>query len=270
MNIKRTILSCTLLIPFMFAGTVDAALVAAYNFDDDTATDVSGGGNDGTLGATTAFSTDNPFGAGGGKSAVFDGTGNAVITVATSPALEAVDNALTLAFWMKGNLGANWARQTEKRSGDGWSINRFNAENAVNLRVDTDADPGGFNQNMTASGTKILNVYDNTWHHIAFTMDNGTFVAYKDGVQVGTTTYNHGNGFGNNAIMYVGGRAGNSDNIMMDDFGIWDEALDANAIAALFNGPIINPIPEPSTLALLVMGIIACGVRGFSRRWKRA
>lgn len=96
-------------------------------------------------------------------------------------------------------------------------------------------------------------------------------VAYKDGVQTGTQAYVHGDGFGNNKALYIGGNDGGSSNsILMDDYGIWDEALDANAIAALAAGPIIDPIPEPSTLALLVMGLLGCGLSCFSRRRKRA
>ena len=268
MNTKRVILSAALLFPLMLSSTVDAGLVAAYSFDDETATDISGGGNDGVLGATTAFSTDNPFGV--GKSAVFDATPNSVINVPNSPALEGVDNTMTVAFWMKGsNAQGDWGRQVQKRSGgDGWDVNRHFGNNAVNLRVDTSA---GDNQNVFAVGGGLIpNVYDNTWHHIAYTMDNGTLVAYLDGVQTGTEGYNHGSGFGNNGPMTIGGDDNAYGNIMMDDLGIWDEVLDADAIAALANGPIINPIPEPSTLVLLVLGLLGCGRGRFSRRRGRA
>ena len=143
MNTKRVILSAALLIPLMLSSTVDAGLVAAYSFDDETARDVSGGGNDGALGATTAFSDDNPFGA--GKSLSLDGTNNSIITVPNSPSLEGVDNAMTVAFWMKGsNNQTDWSRLTEKRDGDpdSWDVNRNNNTNAINVRVDTSA---GFN-----------------------------------------------------------------------------------------------------------------------------
>ncbi|MCH8922887.1 MAG: PEP-CTERM sorting domain-containing protein [Planctomycetes bacterium] len=266
MNRKRIILAAAILIPLTLVGTASAGLVAAYSFDDDTATDVSGGGNDGTLGATTAFSDDNPFGA--GRSVIFDATANSVIDVPSSPALAGVDNAMTVAFWMKAsNAQGDWGRQVQKRSGgDGWDVNRHFGNNAVNLRVDTSA---GVNQNVFGTGI-IPNVYDNTWHHIAFTMDNGTLFAYLDGAQVGTEVYNHGNGFGNNGPMTIGGDDNAYGNILMDDLGVWDEALDANAIAELANGPIVNPIPEPSTLILLMMGILGCGLRRFARRRKRA
>ena len=58
----------------------------------------------------------------------------------------------------------------------------------------------------------------------AFSLDNGTVIAYFDGIETGNTTYNHGTGFGNAVNLgFPGSNSG--DTYSYDDVRIYSRAL---------------------------------------------
>jgi len=206
----------------------EAGLVARYNFDDSTATDQSANSNDGTVGSNVSFSNDTPF---TGSLAGSTGTGGGstrVITVPTSPTLEAIDDYLTVSFWMKATTANNnnWARifqhGTEADPSRTWLINRFGSNARTNMRVDTMGVGGQFNQNIATGGPAT---FDDTWHHLVYTINNGSYAKYVDGLPAGSGSYNHGDGLYNTRPLYIFGRNGTGQYVgLLDDIAIWDDA----------------------------------------------
>lgn len=222
-----------------------AALIGYYSFDDGTASDGSGTGNNGTAGSNVNFSgADVPFGAG---QAAFTGTGGGstrVITVPTSPTLEGINHTFTVSFWMKATTAnnGNWVRifqhGTEANGAQTWLIDRFTSSAKTNMRVDTVDDPGPpfvdgqFNQNIATGGP---DTFDSTWHHLVYSIDTGTYAKYTD-TGVTTGTYKRGLGLANTRPLYIFGRNGVGQYVgLLDDIGIWDNALTQAEAHAIYN-----------------------------------
>ena len=222
-----------------------AQLIGYYTFDGNDAADGSGFGNAGTVGANVAFSSSVPTALGSGQSAVFDGTsgGNGLISVPNSASLQAINDSLTVSFWinMDHTANPNWVRVTRKASegnpSSGWIVNRNSNTSDLLMRTDTQGVGGAFNQNRGQGvGTGMLN---GTWQHYTHVRDNGTWIEYVNGVQTGTGTYPHGTGFGNTQPLLIGGRGG-GDNMVgsLDDYAIFNRRLDPTEVTALANGAI--------------------------------
>ncbi len=190
--------------------TLASGLVGLWNFDDGAVTDQSTVGNTGSGGTIAAG--DTPFGDAG--QAFTDG----VVTISNSPELEAMDDQMTIGFWIKADQGAtDWSRIAVKAGGgSGFHIGKYSNTDDINIRVDTD---GQGNQNKLV-GTD--NTLDGTWHHVAFVLDNGNARQYLDGVLIESGTYNHGSGFGNSGSLILG-HAGLEG--AMDDVAVWNRML---------------------------------------------
>lgn len=227
---KRTtiFLLATTTLLLLFAVAAPAALIAHYSFDADNAADLSGNANTGTVGASVAFSTDTPLGS--GKAMETTATGSAyVVTVPTSTSLESIDHQLTFSFWMKaGTAGQNnWFRvfqhANEGNGTQGWLINRYSSSTETNIRVDTTGAGGQFNQNL-AEGVNT-GTLDGQWHHMVYTLNNGTWEEYADGARA-SGSYSHGSGFSNTRPLYIAGRNNTAEYIgLLDDVAVWNERL---------------------------------------------
>lgn len=248
-------------------GAAHATVVAYYTFDGADATDASGFGNTGVVGGAVSFVSDVPSPLGGGMSASFDGTGGyaGLISVANSASLEALDNSITVAFWIKMEHtdNSNWIRVMRKASEgagtDGWIINRNSANSDLLMRTDTTGGGGAFNQNR-GQGVGV-GMLDGEWHHYAHVRSNGTWIEYVDGVQTGTGAYPHGNGFGNAQPLLIGGRGQNMIG-QLDEVLIWDGVLDSRRVGLLADGISANAlIPEPITATLLSLAIAPLALR---------
>jgi len=210
-----------------------AGLVAYYSFDDDNAADLSGNGNNGTVGGSVTFSDDSPFMTGKAMETLAQGAAY-VVTVPTSPSLEAISNQLSMSFWMKaGTAGqANWIRifqhGTEASGDRTWLIDRYSNTADTNMRVDTTAQ---FNQNIAVNGTVV---FDNQWHHLVYTLNSGTWEEYLDGVRA-SGAYNHGDGIFNTRDLYIAGRNGAGQYIgLLDDVAVWDTRLTEGEARSLY------------------------------------
>ena len=205
-----------------------AALVGYYNFDGLNAADLSGNGNNGALGTGKTFVSDSPF-----SGAALSNTSGSFVTAANSVSLQTIDDQLTLSFWLKADPNANaiWYRMFRKGNESGstetFMVNRNGASIETGMRFDTFGPGGAFNQNR---GTGAGDVLDNTWHHVAYRVENGSFREYVDGMLTVTTTYSHGNGlFNTNALEMFGGIS------LYDDFGVWSSALSDGQILSIYN-----------------------------------
>ncbi len=248
----------------LFGVSADASLVAYYSFDGDDATDLSEYGNDGIVGSALTFDTSTPFGSGKSVYSPYVANSTGVISVPTSASLQSIGNAVTISFWMNAGMDSPaWGRimqhANEGQGTQGWMINNYYGNNELNLRVDTlPGDlPDAWNQNIAISGDAP---FTNEWHHLVFMLENGNWTKYFDTVK-STGTYRHGAGFSNTRPLYICGR-NNYGNYkgLIDDVAIWNEPLEDWAVEALFNGVSPLSIPEPSSLALLVLGSLGLAV----------
>ena len=208
-------------------------LTSFWTFNSQNGQDSSGNLSNGTPINSPVFSTDVPFSTSGNAYSV-QFTGSNRIEVPSSAIINP-GNELTVAFWMKsGTNGYGYGRliskDGESTSSPGWLVQRNNGGTSIAIRLDTSA---GANQMTT-----ITNVLDNTWHYIAFVVNNGSVTAYKDGALVTTRTYNVGGGFMNTGVpLEIGsGNAGSGLLTgMVDEVRLFDAALSASQISALYN-----------------------------------
>ena len=231
-------------------------LAGLWTFDADNATDDSGNNNDGTVGSGMSFSADAPT-AIGGKSLAGTGAGGSsgYVSVPNSANLEAIDDQMTLSFWMKadGAANQNWFRIIRKgnevNGATSWMITRHSGNDDTLIRTDTVGGGGAFNQNRhTGQG---LGVLDNQWHHIAYVLDSGSTMEYVDGTLTSSTTYPHGNGLSNTQPLLIGGRG--SGNIVgnLDDVALFGRAFTAAEIARFAAHPasaIADAVATSSTI----------------------
>ncbi len=249
----------------LFAATAQADMLVGYwSFDDETATDLSGQGNHGTV-SGSVFSTEVAATLGSGKAIAFDG--DDYVQIAHSASL-AFNDVMTISMWIYGDSDTiNYGRPLAKNTGDnggGFEIQRNDAGPTAALRIDTSSA----NNQIVSTGA----IFDETWHHLALVVDRGTVTVYRDGIK-STGTYNHGTGFADSAPLYFGRNHANSRRFtgMLDDVAIWDVALPEDSILTLADGtetPLTAEIPEPSTAFLAILGLLA--LTGYGWRCRRS
>ncbi len=114
----------------------------------------------------------------------------------------------------------------------------------------------------SATGTTII---DDAWHHLASTWDGTTMTFYLDGSAYGAWSDSKGVATVLTEDMVIGtgirqAFGGNTTarwtNGLIDDVQIYDTALEATDIAALYANPG-SVVPEPTTLMLIGSGALA-------------
>ena len=249
---KKLILTVSTL--FASVAISQAALVGFWNFDDGTANDSSGNGNNGIFQNGAAASANVP--AGGGAMSLAVGGGNQHVLIPDSSSLDVL-GAITITAWVqrpatgwgailaKGPSdisGANYPGNYELRLGNGNGVMDFLWEDGAAANTFTNiADAGGA-------------VAADTWTHIAFSGTNsGTYSFYINGVATGTGAapanfLNDQNG----SPLYLGSRNDlfTTINGGLDEISIWNESLDATQVNSIFENGVNSVVPEPSTTLL--------------------
>jgi hypothetical protein len=135
---------------------------------------------------------------------------------------------MTVAFWFKSssptaNYWGSYITKTDATTA-GWAISKDNSSSGtMYMRIDTS---GGINQGTSGFG----GMFDGNWHHIAWILNSGNYVAYLDGASAVSGTYTAGTGFAKATIpMDVGNVTGS-----YDDVAIWSVALSASDILKLY------------------------------------
>jgi hypothetical protein len=104
----------------------------------------------------------------------------------------------------------------------GWRIDAHLAN--IRTRIDTDAGA-----NQTAN---INDALDGEWHHIAWVLDEGERIGYKDGQVAVNSPYSHGGGFGTTGVLQFATHSTNTGRFpgAMDEVAIFNAVLDEEDI----------------------------------------
>jgi hypothetical protein len=220
------------------AASAAGTIWAQYNFDGN-ANDSSGSGRNGTLVNGPTFVTGRI-----GQALNLDGTNDHV----TLPAgiVSGLTN-FTIATWVKLDTTAAWRRIFD--FGTGTTTNMFlvpTAGSTIRFAITTSGSGGEQRINGTAA------LPTGVWKHVAVTRNGNTGTLYVDGVQVGQNTNMtlSPSSLGNTNLNYIG-RSQYADPYLdgqIDDFRIYNGALTATEIAALFNpsGPTATRTRTPT------------------------
>jgi len=206
--------------------TRDRGLVGYWTFDEGSGSSIvdrSGKGNNGTWSGTGSHYVAGKVGQ---YSGIFNGTDD-TINCGTGSTID-INNSLTTAFWIKGTSpNGNYGPITYKyASSRGWQIQIGGTGPNIYMRIDTSA---GTNQ----TGGSLI-VFDDTWHHAAYVIDNGQVRAYLDGVQTNSFTYNSGTGLSSPSAALAIAKY-NLFTGYMDDVRHYDRALSADEVKAIYN-----------------------------------
>lgn len=234
---NRTLLGA--LLGWSAAVSAHAGLIAHYPFDGDF-NDASGNGRHLTIGAGTPAITsvagEHVIGSG---ALDLEKTANEYLTLDPGITLTTAD-AWTVSFWARRRPGAGIA--TGMVLGDNTTTDSFiwlpdNISQVQGLRF----RPVGVG---TSDNNDYTTGHDSGFHHWVVVADGtGTIRVYRDNTDLGTRTPSGGTDFDINAV--GSGYTGTSQIFdgQIDELRIYDEALDAAAVAALYGLP---PDPEPT------------------------
>lgn len=231
------------------SAAANAVLLVHYTFDDGTATDQSGNGNDGTIiGSPTLVAASGPDG-----STAYSGTGAGGLQ-AVSGSAAGIDTSAggtnTVAFWMnwggtEGQMAFQWGAYDLYFAAGGFGFNTFQYGNLY--------------------GTSSAGLANN-WVHVAAVFFNGNDALgskiYLDGVEQTLSVINHSAGTANASTSFAVGSGYNSGfGGGIDDFRIYSGTLSSAEIAGLASGSSASvPLPAPAILFGLLAPLVL-------RRW---
>jgi hypothetical protein len=147
-----------------------------------------------------------------------------------------VEDTMTVVFWVKGEPTAAdlWLGVIDKaRVNDvGWRIDAHLAN--VRTRIDTDAG-----SNQTAN---INDALDGEWHHLAWVLNEGERLGYKDGAVAVNKPYNHGGGFGTTGVLQFATHSLNKGRFpgAIDEVAIFNAVLDEEDIQDIMENGLEN------------------------------
>jgi hypothetical protein len=224
-------------------------LVGHWTFNNGTAVDSSGSGNNGELLGTPlpTFTSDVPLQLGAGQSLSLINDAEHAEQRVEVPASASLDiaGAITLAAWVK-PTGAGWDGIVAKNPLDGSGPNHagsfeFRIENG-GRRLQFLHQQGFVNDTVGYSSTGTVN--SGSWSHVAVTAVDGEAVNfYINGALAGTVA--HAGNFGSftTSPLYIGNR-GDFTTLTtpfdgsIDDVRVYNEALTAAQIQDLFGPPL--------------------------------
>ena len=207
-------------------------LIVWWTFDDEPTTtyqDHSHQGNDGVIGGSADYQQ-------------IDGVaGRAVKGISRQTLLSVTDNSsLTLGtvsagFWIKGADAdeASWANYETILSKmtinqNGWQFD-FNSSGSSPRLIRTRSDVSTSDRNNV---TTNIDVFDNTWHHVVYTMADDTASFYVDGSLSSTRSLETGSG---NTLSNSSDLTLIPDvNISIDEVRVYDRELSASEVSQWF------------------------------------
>jgi hypothetical protein len=202
--------------------------LAYYSFEDGSAVDQSGNGNDGTVSGATAVSTGVVPGFEDAYS--FDGT-NDKITVPYSSGMNFSTNDFTISAFFKSATPDTSAHRGIFSIDQGLSAGMF-------AFYVSDNDYIRFLNGGGPSEDGTTDVYDTNWHHAVATRNSNTLTLYVDGVVQNTnTTFFTGKSYNSGAVREIGRRGVDSRtfNGTIDEVKIYNRSLSASEVKAEYN-----------------------------------
>jgi arabinan endo-1,5-alpha-L-arabinosidase len=250
---NKTIKTSMSLAAILFTVTAEsnaAALTGVYDFEGNANDGV--GSNDLTLNTGSSLATVD------GRNALSISTsaGNASVATPDSnlsiPTAGADDGKFSIAMWMNYNSSTDQYARAITRSYSGGAYNiAFGSGNAATSTLAFRVNDPGF---TTLSTT--LTISRDTWHHVAFSFDNGTVTGWIDGVAETTFTNGGGSIQGGDPFVLGAGNSGSGFAGAFDDVSFFHGVLSQSEVDGLIAG-----VPEPSTTALLGLGGLALILR---------
>jgi len=235
-------------------GVCSASLILHYKFDEtagSTAYDSSDAEKDGTLTGTADWNSSGKI----DGCLTFDD--NLVVNPPTST-LNSISNQITVAMWL---YGGDISTRVQ------WVFDAGN-DPYVNAQV-----PNADDDVVFVAGTDSLTWFNsvsgnwyNSWNHYAFVKNasTGLMAIYLNGVNVedtGSATASMSAVQGE--IFDIGAKRSHGNDYIgsMDDFRVYDTALDANAIAALASvNDTTAPTPDPMTWATVPYAVSSSSI----------
>jgi hypothetical protein len=224
--------------------TMTRGLVGYWNFDEgggQTAKDLSGNGNNGTLGAAVADGTDDPLWSKGkiGGALSFDGVDD-YVDAGNNASVSSITSAITIEAWVyldSTSFDFNTHLEAVGKAGyDGSDQYQFGVNNTRTLNFWSE---GGPDQNSTG----LINL--NAWQHIAVTYNKSKVYFYINGVL--DSSFNGTGGLssdgGNDLVLGTESKDlsyGDSFKGLLDEVRIYNRALSAEEVRYHYNrgGPV--------------------------------
>ncbi len=242
-----------LLISILVLSPAHGDLISHWSFDTDL-TDDSGNGNDGTaVNGAVVSSTDSVF---GGSSLYLDGASSAYVQTG-NPGLQT--SSFTIAAWVRPEtLESDWTDIYGYWSNSGGNNYPF----AFYMRSDNKLC-AYFRPNIGLLSSTQQYTLLNTWNHVAVTWDRDakTMRLYVNGDLAASkpTTADNVDMQASVSGWTIGRKddSGTPYDGYIDELWVFNEALSAHSIDYL----MATNVPEPSTLVLLLAGLVGLVMR---------
>lgn len=251
----------------------EAALVAHYEFDNNAnlLEDSASPGYDlNTTNGSVSQGTASPVGGAGSLSLDSDTS-----SLSNNNSFTATLNDFTTSMWFNmadANKSVN-STILSTRQGGGAGGFLFWVSDSNRLEIYTYGG-GKYNTNKLGTGNTNLTLddsHDNTWMHVAASYDSAsqTVKTYLNGALINTYDYsgdasNPGYAASGTSDLAIGSQEAGGTNFMgegmVDDLGIWDEALSDSQINTIFTSGVAA-VPEPTSASLLGLGGLSLFLR---------
>jgi hypothetical protein len=228
------------------------------------ANDESGNGNNGNVNGATL--TTDRFGV-ISKAYSFDGVDDQ-IDIQNSNNLN-FTNTFTISIWhydrtlnfqsvTQGKQGFLVSKVASGTSDGYWFVSQNNNTGPFSCNTPNKTMNVAFYQGISTSPIQCIDTL--TWHNIIFSMQNGNYKTYLNGVLVDSSITTLNNILPNSLPMIFGfvSNPGNNDgrfNGILDDIGIWNRALTQQEITDLYNANICYQNITVTDTLLINMGI---------------